>query len=219
MTSVYAVPPPLDLDLAMLAEPLAVAIHGVDLGAVEAATDVLVLGAGVIGLLTAFVAARRGAVVTVSARYPHQATAARRLGARHVVGTDPEAIRDATANRRPAVVFETVGGDASTMELALASVRAGGRIVTLGFFTRPITLHPIRFLVKEVPVIASMMYRRRPPRPDFVAALDLLVEAGAVLVPLITHRVSLDDLDRGFDIAADKTTGAIKVAVDVARTR
>jgi 2-desacetyl-2-hydroxyethyl bacteriochlorophyllide A dehydrogenase len=218
-TSVHPLPPGLDLDTAMLAEPLAVAIHGADLGALQAGEAALVLGAGTIGLLTTLVAARRHANVTVAARHSHQAAAAHALGARHVIAADPETVRAATDRRRPDVVFETVGGDAATVDLALECVRAGGRIVTLGLFTRPITLHPLRFLAKEVRIVASMMYGRRPPRADFVVALDLLVEAREALTPLITHRVALDDIARGFAIAADKTTGALKVAVDVARAR
>jgi (R,R)-butanediol dehydrogenase / meso-butanediol dehydrogenase / diacetyl reductase len=217
VASVYPLPPSLDLDTAMIAEPLAVAIHGVELGTLETGSEVLVLGAGAIGLLTAFVAARRGAAVTISARHPHQAAAAQMLGARQVIGTDPDLIKGATKTRPPDVVFETVGGDAETVDLALGCVRAGGRIVTLGLFTRPIAIHPLRFLAKEVRIVGSMMYSRRPPRPDFAVALDLLVEARQQLATLVTHRVALADIHRGFRMASDKHAGVIKVAVDVAR--
>ena len=122
--SVHPVPALLDLDTAVLAEPLAVAVHGVDLAEVGPGDVALVLGAGIIGLLTAFVAVRRGAVVAVSARHDHQAGAALALGA-DAVDASEAAVRTAARRRRPDVVLETVGGDAATVDLALRAVRRG----------------------------------------------------------------------------------------------
>jgi 2-desacetyl-2-hydroxyethyl bacteriochlorophyllide A dehydrogenase len=212
---VYDVPEVLDLDTAMLTEPLAVAVHAADLAAIAPGERVLVLGAGVIGLLAAYAAAARGAAVTVSGRYAHQRTAAVALGASEVVGADAETIVETSAAAPPDVVLESVGGTAATLDLGLKVVRPGGRIVALGLFTQPIALHPLRFLMKEVRVVSSMTYRRGP-EPDFRRALALLARDRDRLAPLITHRVPLDDVARGFAIAADKQSGALKVAVQVA---
>lgn len=208
----YPVPAALDLDLAMLAEPLAVGVHAAHLAEIGAGDEVLVLGAGAIGLLAAYAALARGARVTVSARHPHQCAAARALGA-SVVGTGRDEILARHAQAPPDTVLETVGGDADTLDLALEVVRAGGRIVALGLFTRPVTLAPLRFLMKEVRIVSSMTYCRRPPRSDFETALAMLARDGGRLMPLVTHRVPLAEAARGFALAADKTSGAIKVAV------
>jgi 2-desacetyl-2-hydroxyethyl bacteriochlorophyllide A dehydrogenase len=213
-SSVYALPDGLDLDAAVLAEPLAVAVHAVGLAGIEPGSEILVLGGGSIGLLTAFVAARAGGIVTLSARHPHQADAGRVLGATRIVATDRDAVLEATRDRQPDVVLETVGGDSSTVELALEAVRPGGAIVSVGLFTRPLTLHPLRFLAKEARVTASMMYSRKGDRPDFAAALAFLREEQGRLASLITHRVPLDAIGRGFAIAADKSSGALKVCVE-----
>ncbi len=210
--SLHRVPAGLDLDAAMLAEPLSVGVHAAHVGDVRPDDDVLVLGAGAIGLLAAVAAAERGARVTVSARHRHQADAAARLGLA-TVGTDPDAIRARFAAAPPDVVLETVGGDARTLELALEIVRSGGRIVGLGKFMHPITLPPLRFLMKEVRITSAMTYCRRNERPDFEVALALLARDRERLTPLVTHRVSLDDVGDGFALAGDKTSGAIKVAV------
>ena len=208
----YPVPAALDLDLAMLAEPLAVGVHAAHLAEIVAADDVLVLGAGAIGLLAASVALARGARVTVSARHPHQAAAARALGAT-VVGSARDEIIAHHAAAPPTTVLETVGSDADTLDLALEVVRAGGRIVALGLFTRPVTLAPLRFLMKEVRIASSMTYCRRRPRADFETALAMLASDPARFAPLVTHRVPLTEAARAFALAADKTSGAIKVAV------
>jgi (R,R)-butanediol dehydrogenase/meso-butanediol dehydrogenase/diacetyl reductase len=212
-SALFRVPPDLDLDAAMLAEPLAVGIHAAHLGEVESGDRVLVLGAGAIGLLAAFAAGARGARVTVSARHPHQAEAARALGAIDIVGTTREEVLARCAQAPPDIVLETVGGTAATLDLALRAVRPGGRIVALGKFTRPITLPPLRFLMKEARLVSSMTYCRRAPRTDFAHALDLLARERTRLAALITRRVSLTEVARGFAVAADKASGTIKVAV------
>lgn len=215
--SVYPIPPGLDLGAAVLAEPLAVAVHAVDLAAVGSGSEVLVIGGGTIGLLTAFEAARAGAAVTIVVRYPHQGAAAAHLGALRVMEAPSDAaVLAAVARRAPDVVFETVGGTAATMLLALDVVRPGGTIVMLGVFARPVTIDTQAWLAKEVRVVPSMMYRRRPA-PDFVRALDLLRDDRARLAPLVTHRVPLGDIDRAFALASDKRSGAVKVVLEIDR--
>ncbi len=211
--TLYRVPPTLDLDVAMLAEPLAVAVHATHVAEINAGEAVLVLGGGAIGLLAAFAAGARGAHVTVSTRHPHQAAAARALGAGDVVGTARDEILRHSADAPPDVVLETVGGTAATLDLALRAVRPGGRIVALGKFTQPITLPPLRFLMKEARLTASMTYCRRASATDFETALALLARQRARLAALVTHRVALADVAHGFALAADKTSGAIRVAI------
>ena len=215
LSTLYRLPVGLDLDSAMLAEPLAVGVHAAHVGEIALGDDVLVLGAGAIGLLAAFAAVRAGAQVTVSAKHPHQAAAARTLGAARVIDATPDGITSHSASAPPDIVVETVGGTAETLDLALRVVRPGGRIVALGKFTQPITLAPLRFLMKEVRLASSMTYCRQGLRPDFATALALLAEHPC-LAALVTHTVALADVARGFALAADKASGALKVAVRTA---
>ncbi|MEO6025697.1 MAG: alcohol dehydrogenase catalytic domain-containing protein [Candidatus Binatia bacterium] len=215
-TSIHPLPRDLDLSLATLVEPLAVAVHAVGLAASEPGRTIMVLGGGTIGLLTAFVAARAGCAVTIAVRHEHQRRAALRLGAARVVSGDRTGVLDAAAMQPPDVVFEAVGGRSDTLDMALAAVRPGGTIVTLGLFTQPIVLHPIRFLAKEVHLVSSMMYSRKGRVADFVTAIDLLSHGREELATLITHHVPLAAIEEGFTLASDKSSGAIKVRVDVA---
>jgi 2-desacetyl-2-hydroxyethyl bacteriochlorophyllide A dehydrogenase len=214
-SALYPVPPELDLDVAMLAEPLAVVVHAVRKAAVEPGMKVLVIGGGTIGLLTVFLAARAGGQVTLSARYAHQGEAGVRMGASRVVTSDENLLREMSGVA--SVAFETVGGRASTLPLALTCLRPGGTIVTMGVFSRTPMLDPLAFLMKEVRLVASMTYSRRE-RPDFAVALDILSAEQRRLAPLITHAVSLDEIQRGFQLASDKDAGSIKVAVRPGRS-
>jgi 2-desacetyl-2-hydroxyethyl bacteriochlorophyllide A dehydrogenase len=212
-------PLPADLDwaVAALSEPMAVAVHATRLAGIGAGQRVLVLGAGAIGLLAVVAARAAGAAdVWVTARHPHQQSAARRLGATRVFGTDARAGADRRALARDHdidAVLETVGGVADTLADAVHCVRPGGTVIVLGVFTAPPPLPATSLLVKEVRLIGSMMYDRSGPRPDFATATDLLVAHRDAVAPLVTHRYALADVQQAFETAADKHTGAIKVSV------
>ena len=135
-----------DFVLGAMWEPLSVAIHGYRLAArldpdrPTTGERVVVLGAGIIGLLSAYYAKEAGAAeVVITAKYSHQAEAARTLGADAVFGSNSEGLAalDGWAEPQPPdVVIETVGGSADTLADAIGIVRRGGRIALLGVFTR-----------------------------------------------------------------------------------
>ncbi|MDP3766440.1 MAG: Zn-dependent alcohol dehydrogenase, partial [Dehalococcoidia bacterium] len=58
-------------------------------------------------------------------------------------------------------------------------------------------------------------YGRPGPLSDFEVSLQIAERHAEELRRLITHRVALDDIERGFAIAADKSQGSIKVTVEV----
>jgi threonine dehydrogenase-like Zn-dependent dehydrogenase len=207
---VHPVPDGLCLEVAMLAEPLAVALHALRKVTIGNGTEVLVLGGGTIGLLLTFLAARGGAHVTMSVRHPQQRDAALLLGAALVAMADVELPR--VPDHQPDVVFETVGGHARTLELAIDCVRPGGAIVALGVFSRSPTIDPIVCLAKEVRMVWSTMYSRSD-QSDFAGALGILRDEQVRLSRLVTHSVPLEEIQRGFSLASDKRSGAIKVAV------
>ena len=212
----YPLPPALDWPLAALSEPMAVAVHATRLAALGAGQRVLILGAGAIGLLAVVAARAVGAEVWITARHPHQAAAAQRLGATRVFATDATGAderRALTTAHDVDAVLETVGGTADTLADAVHAVRPGGTVILLGVFTAPPPLPATTLLMKEVRLIGSMMYDRTAPRPDFATAIDLLATRRTDLAPLVTHQFALTDIQHAFDTAADKRSGAIKVSV------
>lgn len=145
----HPVPDGLDDDSAVLAEPLAVALHGVMAARPSAGDRVLVIGAGTIGLcvLAALRLLETPAEVVAVARYPWQADRARALGAPHVV-PDVAAAEHLAADAGWGSahaglwgtrgwtggfdqVFDAVGSSAS-MAAALRLARAGGQVQLLG---------------------------------------------------------------------------------------
>jgi len=212
----FRVPAGVDFATAALAEPLGVAVHAVRLAGLGIGERVLVLGAGTIGLM-AVVAARAGGAgeVIVVARRPQQRAAALALGADRVAGDrEADGLLGDALEAPIDLVIETVGGEADTLDTAVAAARPGGTICLLGAFTRSPAFLALFVLAKELRVIGSFVYGRAGARADFDVVLDLLRRQGAELARrLVTHRFPLESIGEAFRTAGDKTTGSIKVTI------
>ena len=217
--TVHRLPDGMDFEVGALVEPLAVSVHGLRQVGLSIGERVAILGSGTIGL-TALVAARAmgASAVFMTARYPHQAEAARALGAAHVVEANEQVVQELTTafdGRPPEVVVETVGGHADTLNEAVQLAQAGGRVSILGVFTGPVSLNVTAVVLKEVLLLGSITYGRPGARSDFEVALEIASTRTEELRRLITHRVALADIEQGFATAADKSQGSIKVTVEV----
>jgi len=212
----HALPPRLDPALAAMAEPMAVVVHALRRGALARGQRVLVLGAGSVGLLAAAAARGLGAgEVWISARHPHQVERAHAIGVARILGESDAAPGKLEALGREApidLVVETVGGGADTVRAAAAAVRPGGVVSVVGVFWGALTLDPMPLLLKEVTLAWSYCYGS-DAGSDFAEAIRILDAERDTLAPLATHRVSLDDVARAFEIAADRRAGSIKVSV------
>jgi threonine dehydrogenase-like Zn-dependent dehydrogenase len=203
--------------LAALAEPTAVVVHGLRRGRFEPGQRVLVLGAGSLGLLATLAARALGAAeVWATARYEHQAALASQLGASRVLVEEEaslENLRKLGEEFAIDCVVETVGGEADTLRLAGEAVRPGGTISVLGVFMSHVAIDTLPLLVKEATLAWSNCYAHPHEGADFETATRLVDEQRDALGLLTTHQVGLDEVDRGFRLAADRKAGAIKVTV------
>ncbi|MEI4487627.1 alcohol dehydrogenase catalytic domain-containing protein [Frigidibacter sp. MR17.14] len=183
-------PEGLDLGLAALTEPLAVAVHAVDTADIAPGDRVAVLGPGPIGLAAAFVAARRGAKVMVAGfEDAPRLAVARTMGAAHVADLAEaplaNAVQAAFGSRIDRVIEAT--GVASSVEDGLAVLRPGGILVAAGIHARPVSLDLTR-LVREKKQLRGA---HDTTEAAFAAAMALLVAEGATLGALVTHRLPL----------------------------
>jgi len=197
-----------DEDLS-LTEPLAVIVRAVGRAAVRAGERVAVVGGGALGLLALQVLRGRGARVLVVSRSARRFDLARALGAEAVHAAEGGALepvaREFSGREGVDCVLETAGTP-EAVDVALALVRPGGRVVLTGLQQEPT---PVRFfgvVRREVTILGSMIYQ-----DEFGEAMRL-VAAGTVRTrPLVTHRFGLDELDRAFVVHREPT--AIKVVV------
>ena len=212
LANLAPIPDGVDAVTASLTEPLAVTVRGVGLARVTPADQVLVLGAGTIGLCAALVARDRAQEVAITARHPHQRAAAERLG---VTVLDEADVIEWGKQHRPEVIIESVGGTADTLQDAVRVVARGGRIVMLGSFSEPKAINLQRLLMKEVALLGSFCYGTADDGPEFTTAAQLTGRWSEELAGLTTHQVPLADVVGAFRTADDKSTGAIKVTVTV----
>ncbi len=133
--NVYPLPPELGFKEAALAEPLACAIHAVDVMRVEADERVAIIGAGNMSLLLIMALAQRGAHITVIGRSPARLALAARAGAHATVsaleGDASRAVRALSQDVGADCVFEAVGKP-DTWEQAVSLARKGGRVCLFG---------------------------------------------------------------------------------------
>jgi threonine dehydrogenase-like Zn-dependent dehydrogenase len=218
--ALHALPKNVDFEVGALVEPLAVTVHGLRQVGLTFGERVAVLGSGTIGLMAIVAARALGASdVFATARYPHQAEAARALGATVVDAGDEstQALTEALGGRAPEVVVETVGGHADTLQQAINVAASGGRVSILGLFTAPINVHLIMAILKEVSLIPGITYGRPGTRSDFEVAVGIAARHTEEMRGVITHRVPLGRIADGFAAASDKSRKSIKVTVEVSK--
>ncbi len=182
-----------------LVEPLAVAVHGVDLVEVSSGMSVLVVGGGSIGLCAVAASVAAGADVDLAGRHPHQVESGARLGASTTLGTDYDVVIDAA-------------GTQSAIDQAVDLVRPGGTVVAMASYWSPIQIG-LGFTTKELQLRAASGYgvHRHSGVREFAAAADLLAAVPDVVDALVSHRFGLDDAAEAFRVAADRRSGATKV--------
>jgi len=216
---VHPLPDGLDFEVGALVEPLAVSVHGLRQVGLSFGERVLVLGAGTIGLMALVGARALGASdVFVTARYPHQAEAARALGATYVADAGEGAVEELSAafgGRHPEVIVETVGGHADTLNQAIALAQAGARVSVLGIFSQQVTINATVAVLKELMLLGGITYGRPGGLSDFEVAMAIAAQHADELRTMITHRIALADIEQGFATAADKSQRSIKVTVEV----
>jgi threonine dehydrogenase-like Zn-dependent dehydrogenase len=200
-------PEALDDRVAVLVEPLATSVSALRLEQVERGDTVVVLGAGPLGLLAVYAAARLGARVLAVEPLPHRRELALRLGADET-SADAAELAAGSAD----VAIDAVGIE-TTWRGAVALVRAGGAVCVAGL-GQAVGSFPMGDLVRRgLRVRGHYGYSRA----DFVAAIDLLAQAPPPLDWIDV--VALDEAAEAFRRLVDEPDAVTKVIVDVAGAR
>jgi (R,R)-butanediol dehydrogenase / meso-butanediol dehydrogenase / diacetyl reductase len=178
-------------------EPLAVALHGVNLSGLKKGDKVVILGAGPIGLAVAFWARRAGAAEVVMLDIAdYQRDRALAMGATGFALRPDDPQIDGKAD----IVFECVGIPGLIAQ-AVGHVRARGTILLLGLCTWPDTFNSFAMLSKEVRLITSAFFTRS----EFEAALDMLIAGAVEPRRLVTDTITLADTPARFEALRTRT--------------
>ena len=234
-SEVFQVPQDLSDDQAVLAEPGSVALRAVLRARPEPGQHVLVIGCGIIGLLV--VAATRivtpEARITAMARYPHQAEMARRLGADQVIsgGDRYQAVAGLTGARLYSgalgnkmllggydVIYDVVGSG-QTLKDSLRWARAGGMVMVVGISPKLLKTDLSPIWHQEVTLMGTMAHGIEEWEGERIHDYDLVMgwmrDGKLPTDGLITHRFPLAEYKQAVATATDKSTGVIKVVLQM----
>jgi 2-desacetyl-2-hydroxyethyl bacteriochlorophyllide A dehydrogenase len=205
------IPEELSFEQGALVEPLAVALHGLNVGEAGPEDRCVVIGAGPIGVMTALALRARGNDdVVVIEKNERRQERIRSLGFQ-AIGLDDvhTKVIEAFDGDLPDVVFECAGNPAAP-PLAIELVRSRGMVVLLGVLEEPVAISQLVLMIKEAQLRASFAYRHE----DFTEAIELLSDGRVPADRLITEVAPLERAQEMFERLEDPATGDIKVLLD-----
>ena len=204
--TVHALPPRLDLRLAALAEPLAVACHDVRRGELAAGETAVVIGGGPIGTLIGLVARTRGARTLVVEPDGERRALAAELG---LESFDPQDDLAAAIGEVGAEVVFEVSGSAAGILAATKHAAIRGRVVVVAIFPEPKPVALFDLFWKELDVCGARVYEPE----DFESAIQLLADDSLGVERLIT---AVEPLERVPAVFGELREGrqAMKILVD-----
>jgi threonine dehydrogenase-like Zn-dependent dehydrogenase len=208
------VPDALTDDAAAIAQPLAVALHGVRRSGLTRGQSCAVIGVGGIGAFIVAAAAAAGASPLIALDVDEdRLQTARTLGASTALdarGNDLDTlILDATGGEGADIVIEA-SGTAAAPAAATRAVRRGGRVLIVGLQSAPRELDLLSLTVREVEIATTLAHVCDVDLPDALALLER-----SDLATSVTDRViALDELvPHGIEpLAAGTAKGKIVVA-------
>jgi threonine dehydrogenase-like Zn-dependent dehydrogenase len=206
------IPPDADLplEIAALAEPLAVALHAVErAGNSDRQKRITVVGDGSIGLLICHVLERQGyREVRVVGRHRSRLALAEKLGAQSV-----RLSSEVDAAEKSELVFQTAGSLAA-LKIGLQSLETSGHMVCVGYVDTPngeMDTAIFNGMIRWNQLLSgSFGYRR----DSFVHACEGLMAGRFQIAPLIGGTISLANArEKGFDAFVRGTRWAGKLLV------
>ena len=210
-TNIWKHEPGVDLDVAAIFDPFGNAVHTA-LAFEVFGEDVLITGAGPIGIMAAAVAKHAGARnVVITDVNPKRLELARKLGdftTVNVAETDLDAVKQDLDMKEGFDVGMEMSGNPQAFRDMLANMTHGGNVAFLG-------IPSDEFAINWKTVIFNMLtikgiYGREMYETWY--QMSVLIEGGLDISPVITHRYSYKEFEKGFE--AMRTGDSGKVILD-----
>ncbi|MEM9756585.1 MAG: L-threonine 3-dehydrogenase [Pseudomonadota bacterium] len=209
--NVVPIPDDVPDDIAAILDPLGNAVHTA-LSFDLVGEDVLVTGAGPIGIMGALVAEQIGArKVVITDIAPYRLDLARNLGLSHVVDASTSDLREVMADIGMTEGFDVgleMSGAAAALRQMIDVMNTGGKIALLG-------IAPTEFAVDWNRIIFKMLHVKGIYGREMYETwykMIALIQSGLDLSSIITHRLRIDDFADGFAAMLDGRAG--KVVLD-----
>ncbi|KAL3682545.1 hypothetical protein R1sor_000567 [Riccia sorocarpa] len=203
----FKLPENVSLEEGAMCEPLSVGVHACRRANVGAETQVLIMGAGPIGLVSMLVARAFGSPrIIIADVHPERLRVAKELGADAVVqvSTRPEDLELEVIEIQKAMgsdidVTLDCAGFTKTVTTALKATRSGGMVCLIGMGENDMNLPLTGAAAREVDIRGVFRYRNTYP-----LCINLLATGKVNVKPLITHRFgfSQEDVENAFKTSA-----------------
>ena len=208
VTNVWHHWPRIDEEVAAIFDPFGNAVHTA-LSFPVLGEDVLVVGAGPIGLMAAAVARHAGArYVVASEPNAFRRELATRMGATRVVDPRTETLKDVQQSLGMVEGFDVVlemSGNAGALRDALANMAHGGGMAILGIPTDEIAIDMSQVVFNQLTLRG--IYGREMFETWY--KMSVMLHSGLDIRPVITHRFSYLDHAAAFDAARGGDSGKV----------
>jgi len=213
MTNVWHHRPGIDLDIAAIFDPFGNAVHTA-LSFNVLGEDVLITGAGPIGVMAAAVVKHAGArFVVVSDVNPYRLELAKKMGADAVVNPREKSIADVQKELDMQEGFDVgleMSGNASAFRDMIDNMAHGGKIAMLGIPAEPIAINWSDVVFKMLTI--KGIYGREMYETWY--KMTVMLESGLDISPVLTHRFSYTEFEKAFEIARSGQSGKVLLEWD-----
>ena len=204
----------LTMDQLALVETLAIGCHCVDRAAISEGENVIVLGAGPIGLaVIEFLKVAKAKVTVMDMNETRLKFCKERLGVHHTVvfkgdGTEVQRLRDLNSGELPTTVIDATGSHIS-MSNAFQYAAFTGQVIYVGITTQDLTFKHVSIHRPELTIKAS----RNAVSSDFVRIIKLIENGVIDTTPWLTHRSSYEGFVESFQTWLKPESGVIKAVL------
>lgn len=193
-------------------EPFAIGHHAIKRGKIQKGENVLVIGAGPIGIVAMISAKLRGAKVHITDMLDERLQLAKSLGADVIINSKQEdltqRVKELTDGKGMDTCVEAVGLPATFLG-CIDQVCNGGKLVLIGNGKKETTFVHSMLLKKELDVYAS----RNSRMEDFMEVVDLFADNKVNIEKLITHMYDFDNTVEAFNALLHNDGSMAKVMV------
>jgi threonine 3-dehydrogenase len=216
MTNIWRHHPGIDQEVAAIFDPFGNAVHTA-LSFPVLGEDVLITGAGPIGIMAIPVARHAGARhIVITDMNPFRLDLARRMGATVAVNPAETSLTEVQKQLGMQEGFDVgmeMSGNPAALKDMIANMSHGGKIAILGIPSKemPMDWRQVIFnMITIKGIYGREMY-------DTWYKMSVMIESGLDISPVITHRFAFEDFQQGFDAMISGQTG--KVVLDLTHIR
>jgi threonine 3-dehydrogenase len=207
-TNLFKVPDDIPDDLAAIFDPYGNAAHTA-LSFNVVGEDVLITGAGPIGIMAVAIARHVGARnVVITDVNDYRLDLARKLGATRAVDVSRESLKDVMHELGMTEGFDVgleMSGNGQAFKSLLDSMVNGGRVALLGIFGDDVAIDWGKVIFKGL--FLKGIYGREMFETWYKMAA--MIQGGLDISPVITHRFPIDEFRKGFEVMGSGRSGKV----------